>query len=224
MASLTDTLTVDGSAGLKNLLTLLLAKGFQGDAQLVDGGNLQNLDPAIDMYLYVTSRNDCAPGVKQVETATVVGTITGAGNATVIFTSAAVSGSPITISVPVTVGMTAAQVAEAINMALTSDARIRAKFTVVTDPALTTIIATAINPAANDGTLNIDIDNGTCTGLTTAHTSANTTAGSLYTTQGEPIGPTAGASNVYTLPKGSDLSGIWIFTASSISVAAVIHG
>ena len=36
---------------------------------------------------------------------------------------------------------------------------------------------TALTAAANDGTLNIAIANGTCAGLTAAPTSANTTAG-----------------------------------------------
>jgi hypothetical protein len=220
----TDTLTVDGSSGLKNLLTLLLAKGYQGDARLIFGGELQDLDAATDFYFYSTDDNANPPGVKQVETATVAGTVTGAGNATVILTAAGMSGSPITFNVPVTVGMTPAQTAAAINNALSSDVRVTSRFNIVTDPALATIVITRKVAAANDGTLNLDIDNGTCTGLTTAHTSANTTAGSLYTTQGEPIGPTLGASIVRILPKGTDLSTIWLYTASSISVGAVIQG
>jgi hypothetical protein len=146
----------------------MTAKGYQGPSVIDQQGTLYNASAAVVAYAFFTDRNDAAPGVKQVETATVIGTITGAGNATVVFTAAGMTGSPITLSVPVTVGMTAAQVAAAINVAMSSDARITKLFTIVTDPALATIVITAKSPAANDGTLNLSIDNGTCTGLTTA--------------------------------------------------------
>jgi hypothetical protein len=211
--------------GMTNLLAALTAAGFQGDARLIFNGSfLQDLDAAVDFYFYQTDDSANAPGVKQVETATVAGTVTVAGTATVILTAAGMSGSPITFNVPVTVGMTPAQVAAAINNALSSDARVRALFTIVTDPAKATIVLTAKAAAANDATLNLDIDNGTCAGLTTAHSSANTTAGSLYTTQGAPVGPTLGQSTVMQLPQGTDLSGIWIYTAQAVNVEAAIHG
>ncbi|MCI0552562.1 MAG: hypothetical protein L0287_16550, partial [Anaerolineae bacterium] len=42
------------------------------------------------------------------------------------------------------------------------------------------VILTRLAPAANDATLNISINNGTCIGLTPTPTSANTTAGIPY--------------------------------------------
>lgn len=70
-------------------------------------------------------------------------------------------------------------VATKIRAALTADADVghatTGFFTV--SGATDKVILTARTKAANDGTLNISIDNGTCTGLTTAATSANTTAG-----------------------------------------------
>lgn len=117
-------------------------------------------------------------GTLQVETATVVGTIgpAGAGNATVIVTAAGMTGSPLTVAVAVANDDTAAQVGGKIRTALGNEANITDKFTV--GGANATVSLTQKSPAlANDATLNISIDNGTCTGLTAAPTSANTTAG-----------------------------------------------
>lgn len=129
------------------------------------------------------SPEDTGSAVQQVETATVVGTITGDGNATVIVTSAGMTGSPKTVNVAVLTDDTAEDVATKIAAALTADAAIghatTGKFTVTSDGA--DVILTANDAAANDATLNVDINNGTCTGLTDAPTSVATTAGSLAT-------------------------------------------
>ena len=73
----------------------------------------------------------------------------------------------------------ASAVATKIRAALTADANVghatTGFFTV--SGATDAVILTARTKAANDATMNISIDNGTCTGLTTAATSANTTAG-----------------------------------------------
>jgi len=116
----------------------------------------------------------------QVETATVVGTITGPGNATVVVTAAGMTGSPKTIDVAVLENDTASDVAGKIRTALEEDADVAAFFAV--SGATDKVILTRLTPAANDATLNISVDNGTCTGLTTAATSANTTAGVQYDT------------------------------------------
>jgi len=117
-------------------------------------------------------------GAVQVETATVVGTVTGTGNAEVVVTAANMTGSPITLAVPVVDTDTAAIVAGKIRDFILNDAtaaNIRALFNV--SGATTAVILTRKIPMENDSTLNIAIDNDTCTGLTTAATSANTTAG-----------------------------------------------
>lgn len=114
-------------------------------------------------------------GVLQVETATVVGTITLAGNATVVVTAAGMTGSPITVQVAVALNDTATQVADKIRAALTAHATIGAFFTF--SGATAAIVCTAKVSLANDATMNFSVDNGTCTGLTTAATSASTTAG-----------------------------------------------
>lgn len=120
-----------------------------------------------------------AGAVKQVETATVVGTITTAGNATFTVTGAGITGSPKAISVPVALGDSAAVVALKAAEVLGADAAVIALYDVAASGA--TLILTAKAAAANDATLNIASTNGTCAGLTPAATSANTTAGQLPT-------------------------------------------
>lgn len=112
---------------------------------------------------------------QQVETATVIGTITGTGNATVIVTARDMSGSPKTVSVAVTSGDSASVVGGLIRTALAFDLNVAATFLVSGSGA--NVVLTAHLARANDSTLNISIANGTCTGLTAAPTSTNTTAG-----------------------------------------------
>lgn len=114
-------------------------------------------------------------GVAQVETAVVVGTITGSGNATFTITSALVTGSPLAVSVPVLVDDTAAIVAGKAAVVLNANAAVSAHFIATVNVA--NLILTAKKSAANDGTLNIAYIDGTCVGLTADATSDNTTAG-----------------------------------------------
>lgn len=125
----------------------------------------------------ITVHTAGSSGTRQVETATVVGSIgvSGAGNASVIVTAAGLTGSPITLSVAVANSDTASQVAGKIRTALGLNANVIAMFVVGGTGA--TVTLTSILAAADDGTLNISIDNDTCTGLTAAPTSVNTTAG-----------------------------------------------
>jgi len=114
-------------------------------------------------------------GTQQVNTATIVGTITGSGNATITVTAAGMTGSPHAVSVAVTNGDTASVVAGKCRTALAADADVSSFFAVGGTGA--TIVLTALLPAANDGTMNIASANGTCTGLTTEASSTATTAG-----------------------------------------------
>ena len=126
------------------------------------------INPSIRLY-------DPTVGTAQVETATAVGSITGAGNATVIFTAAALTGSPITLQVPVAMSDTPTLWAAKVRTALRANSVIAARY--IISGATTAIIATDRIKSANDGTLNISLDNGTCTGITTAASSAETTPG-----------------------------------------------
>jgi len=120
-------------------------------------------------------------GVAQVETATVVAAsgCTSAGNCTITFTSANVTGSPVSVVVPLTTASnTEALVTAALVAGISANTAIAAKFDVVRSGS--TIVATAKvdsngNFLADDGTLNIAIPSGL--GITAAATSANTTAG-----------------------------------------------
>jgi len=116
--------------------------------------------------------------VAQVETATVAGTISTAGNASVVVTAVGMTGTPKTIAVAVALSDNAAAIAGKIRAALAADTAVTALF--IVGGATDKVILTAITPAANDATLNIAISDGTCVGVTTAANSANTTAGVPY--------------------------------------------
>ena len=118
-------------------------------------------------------------GTAQVETATVVGTCTSNGTCSLTFTSAAVTGSPLTVVVPLTTASnTATLVAAALAAGLAANTAIAAVWTVTSSGA--GIIATRKSDAngykyANESGTNIAIPSGL--GITAAPTSANTTAG-----------------------------------------------
>src|SRR5688572_14159441 len=117
-------------------------------------------------------------GTKQVETATIVGTVTGDGDASVTVTAAGMTGSPKTLLVPVLNTDIASVVAGKIRAALSLDVDVTALFTVGGTGAAVSL--TKLVAAHNDLTLNIAYTNGTCTGLTPNATSANTVEGALY--------------------------------------------
>lgn len=120
-------------------------------------------------------------GTAQVETATVVAAsgCTSNGNCSLTFTSAAVTGSPLTVVVPLTTASnTATLVAAALAAGLAANTAIAAQWTVTSSGA--GIIATRKSDAngykyANESGTNIAIPAGL--GITAAGTSANTTAG-----------------------------------------------
>lgn len=110
--------------------------------------------------------------VRQVETATIVGTITKEGTATVTVTSALYD-EPVVMHVAVALADDAAAVAGKIRSYIVPI--LADEFTVSGEGA--SVVLTAVAPAANDPTLNIAYTNGTCEGLTPDDTSDNTTAG-----------------------------------------------
>ena len=116
-------------------------------------------------------------GSQQTETLTVVGAITaaGAGNATVTVTAAGMLNSPKAVSFAVANNDDANAVANKARLALNADVDVSAFFTI--DGANALINLTAKAKAANDGTMNVAIDNGTCAGLTAVAASAHTRAG-----------------------------------------------
>lgn len=125
-------------------------------------------------------------GIAQVETAVIVGTITGSGNATFTITSGIVTGSPLAVSVAVLVDDTPTLVANKAATTLNANAAVSAHFTATSDAE--NLILTAKKAAANDATLNIAYTNDTCTGLTPDASSNNTTAGVKADYRGVPYG------------------------------------
>lgn len=140
-----------------------------------------------------------AAGTAQIETATVVATITVQGDVSVTVTAAALGGSsPRVFAVRTVVGDTANTTAAKIRAALAADAILVKKFTV--SGANAAVILTAKIKAANDATLNIALATGTATGLTTAASSANTTAG---------VAPTESAPGT-AIVAGSAIQGVLV--------------
>lgn len=152
-----------------------------------------------------TASGTITAAVAQVETATAAGTITLAGNATVIVTGAALENSPKTFSVPVLLSDDASAIALAIRTALAADENIDDAY--VVSGATDAVILTAKVAVANDATLNIAVDNGTCEGITPDASSTNTTAG---------VASGAGNASVVVTGAGIDYSPITL----SVAVAA----
>lgn len=138
------------------------------------------IDDAIDAVIAA----GLVAGVKQIETAIIVGTIgpAGAGDASVTVTAAGMTNSPKTISVAVANDDTASDVAGKIRTALIADADIgdpdTGFFTI--GGASANVVLTANAEAANDATMNLAYDNDTCTGLTPDATSNDTLAGVAF--------------------------------------------
>ena len=137
----------------------------------------------------VTTSTDTTAGIgalKQQENISVSGSIGTSGNATVIVTANGMTGSPITLSVPVVSGDSMATVATKVNTALGNNSDITNFFTISAANG-SYVRLTAKTAAANDATLNISIANGTCTGLTPIPTSTADALGNAGTKQVETL-------------------------------------
>lgn len=165
-ATITDTIAENGVAAVSGVRAFKTVTDISLPAQ--------SHSPVAQVET-ATANGTITVGVKQVETATAAGTITLAGDASVIITAAGMTGSPKTKAIAVALNDTASQWADKVRVALAADADVTALFDV--SGTTTAIVLTSKTKSANDATLNISLDNGTCTGITTAAASANTTAG-----------------------------------------------
>jgi len=139
-------------------------------------------------------------GVAQVATATLVGTCTGSGNASVVVTAAGMAGSPKTYGVAVLNSDTPTIIAGKVAAVLAADPVLTAMYTVANPSgAATTVVLTSVAPQSNDSTLNIATATGTATGITTEASSAATTAGVPYDLVSVGVGSVLGLP--YTLAK-----------------------
>jgi len=118
-------------------------------------------------------------GIPQVETAIIVGTITGDGDATFTLTKNGMTGTPIATSVAVVTGDTPDTVATKATAALNLVANIIAACVVTCSGDRITVESKIA--VANDATFNLAYTNDTCTGLTPDATSTDTTAGVALT-------------------------------------------
>jgi len=174
-----DAVHVTGSAIIGSPLTTL-AYATPPDIIYSLGMKISAGNPlVIDMETGIVTGS--VAGVSQVETATVISAagITGDGNATVSITGSELDPYTVVLSVPVTTAeSTASLVAAEIRSFMATDesaAQILEFFTVGGTGA--DIVITKILAKSNDSALNIAIANGTCTGITSAPTSTDTTAG-----------------------------------------------
>jgi hypothetical protein len=160
VAAITDNYTVGGS---DETITLTAKVEAANDANLniaLENGTCTGITDD-------TSSANTTPGVEP-----------GDGDATVTITSALVTGSPLDVAVAVAAGDTAATWAGKVRTELDATDAVTDHYTVGGSSA--TITLTAKVKAVNDTTLNIALDNDTCTGITPAATSANTTPGEAY--------------------------------------------
>jgi hypothetical protein len=165
--------------GMNRLSTLLQAQGFTG-INALSFLSLKTDDESVALKLYITENGERAPGVSQVETVTVVGTISGDGDSEWVITAAGMTGSPYTIAVPVLDGDTPAEVATKAAVVFNADDTLSEFFQSI--EADDDDVVFTFWPAANDATGNIAYDNDTSTGLTPDATSASTTAGNIVPT------------------------------------------
>lgn len=149
----------------------LLPSDLRLDTQVVDVQNPLNKGGA-----FIFSITD-VQGIRQIETATIVGTITSAGDAEVIVTGALVAGSPLATLVTVALDDTASLIAGKIRAALSALSAITDDY--IVSGETDKVILTNITVATNDATLNIDVHNSTSVGIVDDTTSDNTQAGTV---------------------------------------------
>jgi hypothetical protein len=125
-------------------------------------------------------------GTRQIETATGIGTIVTAGNAKITLTSTALDSSPLVITFPVSTGQVPSSWMATARAYFSTIPSIQQFFNVSGTGA--DLILTRKSPyASNDTTLNMAIANDTCSGITAAPTSTNTTAGVAFDAMNELI-------------------------------------
>lgn len=190
-------------------------------AMLIQSGDTLTMDMATGIVTGTVA------GTNQVETSTIVAAsgATTAGNLNVTVTSALVTGSPLAISVPVTLAdNTASLVAAAVRTTLTATTAITAHYTVGGTGADYSL--TAIEKAANDATLNLAHANGTSAGITTSTTSTNTTAGVGTSRAYKFTGQTWDATDFegQDLPAMTQLHSVLIRSSSTSGTIAIDDG
>ena len=193
--------------------------GYGVKAELTTSTNTLTLD----VQTNTASGTAYVAGTAQVETATVVAAsgCTSNGNCSLTFTSAAVTGSPLTVVVALTTASnTATLVAAALAAGLAANTAIAAVWTVTSSVA--NILFTRIVDAngykyANEAGTNLAIPAGL--GLTAAATSANTTAGVVTSGTSITVGGDTKDFRGAALTSITTLQGVLIDVASGSGTA-----
>lgn len=207
---MTTNITVDGYAQLMNAL---VAKGYDGSPRPTETVVLNNSEDVA--YLFVSDSGEVRPGTAQIVTAEVVGTITTSGDSEWVVTAGGMDNSPVTVVVALEEDDTAEVIAAKARTALAADEDVSSFFTVI--PGDDEFVSLrAITPATNDETMNIAYADDTSEGLTDDATSTITVEGNDPATEGLPLSTdTAEApSSTFTLPKGTDLNTVWLYTTA----------
>lgn len=204
---------------LERLKTLL---GYDGPALLQRESRIRNLHATNPLYLHFTNSNQYPPGVKQIDSVTVAGNITTSGNA--VATITVLSATYATINFAVAVGMSNAQLAQALIAALSADVRLNAAYGGLFDYAINANVVSQARrdpSGGNDGSITIALTNGTSVGLTPA-TSTNIQLGQSPAAVGASGYKVLvnDPSDVFMLPAGTDLSTLWTFNVGiNVNVA-----
>jgi len=179
VSDITDFFTIAGEDAVITFTTDVAADNDETMVISIDNDGCTGLSS--------TSSADTVAGavaVAQVETLTVGQSITGSGNLTATVTAVGMTGSPKAVSVAVLENDVAGVVGGNIRTALDNDADVAAFFTITGSGD--EVILTAITPIADDATMNLNIDNDTCSGLTSTD-SVDTQAGVALTAQVETL-------------------------------------
>lgn len=214
-------------AGAQNLLERLRTLlGYDGPALLQKEGKFVNMDGAIPMYLFFTNSNKNPPGITQIESVTMAGTIT--KNDVALATVVAFGMTTQAINFAVTIGMTSAQIAQSLLAALSANVTINNFYGglfILSINGNVVSMERADPSGGNDGTLNIAITDPNTTGVTAVPTSTNTRTG--FSTAGIATSGykvlIAAPSDTFTLPRGTDLSTTWVYTAGANAQVAIIN-
>jgi len=193
--------------------------GYGVKADLTTSGNTLTLD----VQTNTASGTAYVAGTQQVETATVIAAsgATSNGNCALTFTSAAVTGSPVTVTVALTTASnTATLVATALAAGMAANAAIAAVWTVTSSGA--DIIMKRIVDAngyyyANEAGTNLAIPGGL--GITAAATSTDTTAGVVTSGTNITVGGATKDFRGAALTSITTLQGILIDVASGSGTA-----
>jgi len=191
-----------------NTLTATVAYSLQ--AFFSASGNVLSLNHLTGV---TTGSTAYVAGSAQTITATATGTVTTAGNATVVVTSAGMAGSPKTVSVAVAASDTPTLWAAKVRTALAADTAVSGRFTVIGTGTAITLSRKPTTVVMGDITHNVH----PATDATLALTLANGTSAGITSTSGSAVAGVATTGVLIYDGDGKDFEGTTIPTMTSIA-------